>query len=112
MDGNPMYAIDHGETFVYEFEILNRAGTYWYHAHTHSLTAKHVYSGLAGFFLVSDNEEQSLKLPSGEFDVPLVIQDRNFDQQNQLKYARFLVVLQGLVLNKEAFQHALINHHQ
>lgn len=87
MDGNPMYAIDHGETFVYEFEILNRAGTYWYHAHTHSLTAKHVYSGLAGFFLVSDNEEQSLKLPSGEFDVPLVIQDRNFDQQNQLKYA-------------------------
>jgi suppressor of ftsI len=40
MDGNPMYAIDHGETFVYEFEILNRAGTYWYHAHTHSLTAK------------------------------------------------------------------------
>jgi suppressor of ftsI len=86
MDGNPMYAIDSGETFVYEFEILNRAGTYWYHAHTHSLTAKHVYSGLAGFFIVSDDEEQALKLPAGEFDVPLVIQDRNFDQQNQLKY--------------------------
>ena len=30
MDGNPMYAIGNGETFVYEFEILNRAGTYWY----------------------------------------------------------------------------------
>ncbi|OQK17948.1 bilirubin oxidase [Methyloprofundus sedimenti] len=86
MDGNPMYAIDNGETFVYEFEILNRAGTYWYHAHTHNLTAKHVYSGLAGFFIVSDDEEQALKLPRGEFDVPLVIQDRNFDQQNQLKY--------------------------
>ncbi|MBE0471998.1 MAG: multicopper oxidase domain-containing protein [Methyloprofundus sp.] len=86
MDGNPMYAIDNGETFVYEFEILNRAGTYWYHAHTHSLTARHVYSGLAGFFIVSDDEEQALKLPSGEFDVPLVIQDRTFDQQNQLNY--------------------------
>ncbi len=86
MDGNPMYAIDNGETYVYEFEILNRAGTYWYHAHTHGLTAKHVYSGLAGFFLISDNEEQSLKLPNGEFDLPLVIQDRNFDQQNQLQY--------------------------
>ncbi|RLA25565.1 MAG: multicopper oxidase family protein [Gammaproteobacteria bacterium] len=86
MDGNPMYAVDNGETFVYEFEILNRAGTYWYHAHTHNLTAKHVYSGLAGFFIVSDNEEQALKLPRGEFDIPLVIQDRNFDQQNQLKY--------------------------
>ncbi|WP_428353938.1 multicopper oxidase family protein [Methyloprofundus sp.] len=86
MDGNPMYAIDNGETFVYEFEILNRAGTYWYHAHTHSLTAQHVYSGLAGFFIVSDDEEQALKLPRDEYDVPLVIQDRNFDQQNQLKY--------------------------
>lgn len=86
MDGNPMYAIDNGETFVYEFEILNRAGTYWYHAHTHNLTARHVYSGLAGFFIVSDDEERALKLPRGEFDVPLVIQDRNFDQQNQLKY--------------------------
>ena len=87
MDGNPMYAIDNGETFVYEFEILNRAGTYWYHAHTHSLTAKHVYSGLAGFFIVSDDEEQALKLPNAEYDIPLVIQDRNFDQQNQLKYS-------------------------
>ncbi len=86
MDGNPMYAIGHGETFVYEFEILNRAGTYWYHAHTHNLTAKHVYSGLAGLFIVSDDDEQALKLPSGEFDVPLVIQDRNFDSNNQLQY--------------------------
>ncbi len=87
MDGNPKYAIGKGETFVYEFEILNRAGTYWYHAHTHNLTAKHVYSGLAGFFIVSDDEEQALPLPDNEFDVPLVIQDRNFDQQNQLKYS-------------------------
>lgn len=87
MDGNPMYAIGNGETFVYEFEILNRAGTYWYHAHTHSLTAKHVYSGLAGFFIVSDDEERGLNLPSGEFDVPLVIQDRTFDSNNQLQYS-------------------------
>ena len=86
MDGNPMYEIANGETYVYEFEILNRAGTYWYHAHTHSKTARHVYSGLAGFFIVSDDQEQALKLPSGEFDLPLVIQDREFDQQNQLEY--------------------------
>ncbi len=66
--------------------FINRAGTYWYHAHTHSLTAKHVYSGLVGFFIVSDDEEQALKLPSGEFDVPLVIQDRTFDRHNQLNY--------------------------
>ncbi|MDC9729740.1 MAG: multicopper oxidase family protein [Methyloprofundus sp.] len=98
MDGNPMYAIDNGETFVYEFEILNRAGTYWYHAHTHGLTAKHVYSGLAGFFIVSDNEEQALNLPNEEFDVPLVIQDRSFTQQNQLKYGG------GMMMRMHGFQ--------
>jgi FtsP/CotA-like multicopper oxidase with cupredoxin domain len=86
MDGNPMYAINEGETYVYEFEVMNRAGTYWYHAHTHSVTAKQVYSGLAGLFIVSDAEEQALGLPSGEFDVPIVIQDRSFDDQNQLVY--------------------------
>ncbi len=91
MDGNPMYAISHGETFVYEFEILNRAGTYWYHAHTHSVTAKQVYSGLAGLIIVSDKEEQALGLPSGKYDVPIVIQDRNFDNQNQLVYVTHMM---------------------
>ncbi|WP_031434180.1 multicopper oxidase family protein [Methylomarinum vadi] len=87
MDGNPMFAIHHGETFVYEFEILNRAGTYWYHAHTHGVTAKQVYSGLAGLFIVSDPEEQALDLPKGPYDLPIVIQDRSFFKNNQLYYS-------------------------
>jgi len=91
MDGNPMYAINHGETFVYEFEILNRAGTYWYHAHTHSVTAKQVYSGLAGLIIVSDAEEQALNLPKGDYDIPIVIQDRSFDRRNQLVYASHMM---------------------
>jgi FtsP/CotA-like multicopper oxidase with cupredoxin domain len=91
MDGNPMYAINEGESYVYEFEIRNRAGTYWYHAHTHSVTAKQVYSGLAGLFIVSDEQEQALDLPSGDYDVPLVIQDRSFDSQNQLAYSSHMM---------------------
>lgn len=87
MDGNPMYAINRGETYIYEFEILNRAGTYFYHSHTHSVTARQVYSGLAGLLIVSDDHEQALNLPGGELDIPLVIQDRSFDQQNQLLYS-------------------------
>ncbi len=87
MDGNPMYAINHGETYIYEFEILNRAGTYWFHAHTHGATARQVYSGLAGLFIVSDEQEQALNLPDDSCDVPLVIQDRSFDGQNQLAYS-------------------------
>ncbi len=86
MDGHPRYAINKGERFQYDFEILNRAGTYWYHPHPHGITGPQVYAGMAGFFLISDEEEQSLGLPSGEFDIPLVIQDRLFDDNNQLVY--------------------------
>ena len=101
MDGNPMYAINHGETFVYEFEILNRAGTYWYHAHTHSVTAKQVYSGLAGLIIVSDQQEQALGLPKGKYDVPLVIQDRSFDGKNQLHYSNHMMQkMSGFLGNK------------
>ncbi len=91
MDGNPMYAIDSGESYVYEFEVLNRAGTYWYHSHAHGVTAKQVYSGLAGLFIASDDEEQALRLPRGEFDIPIVIQDRSFDRQNQLQYSNHMM---------------------
>ena len=101
MDGNPMYAIGSNERFVYEFEVLNRAGTYWYHAHTHSVTAKQVYSGLAGLFIVHDTEERKLGLPSGEFDVPLVIQDRSFDANNQLSYSNHMMQrMQGFLGNQ------------
>lgn len=41
---------------------------------------------MAGLILVTDSEEQSLELPRGEYDVPLVIQDRSFDDRNQLRY--------------------------
>ncbi len=86
MDGHPMYVIHTGETFTYEFEVLNRAGTYWYHPHPHGRTGHQVYGGLAGLFLVSDAEEEKLNLPSDRQDIPLVIQDRAFNPDNQLIY--------------------------
>ena len=86
-DGHPRYAISKGETYVYEFEVRNRAGTYWFHPHPDGQTAPQVYYGLAGLFLVSDEEEAALALPRGEFDVPLVIQDRIFNANNQFVYA-------------------------
>jgi len=85
-DGHPMYAIAKGETWVYEFEVVNRAGTYFYHPHTHGETGKQVYQGLSGMILVEDEDEKKLGLPSGEYEVPIVIQDRSFDADNQLVY--------------------------
>lgn len=86
VDGHPRYAIKPGDTYVYDFEVRNRAGTYWYHPHPHGQTGHQVYQGLAGLFLVSDEEEAATSLPTGEYDLPLVIQDRVFDADNQLVY--------------------------
>jgi FtsP/CotA-like multicopper oxidase with cupredoxin domain len=88
MDGHPMYAIGTGSRYVYEFIVDNRAGTYWFHPHPHERTGYQVYRGLAGFFLVGDDEEDALGLPRGTFDLPLVIQDRTFDRRNQLVYVQ------------------------
>lgn len=87
MDGHPMYAINHGEQYVYEFEVNNPAGTNWYHPHTHEVTAQQVYQGLAGLITISDAIERKLELPDGEYDIPLIIQDRTFTADNQLHYA-------------------------
>ena len=86
MDGHPHFAVQQGATYDYEYRILNRAGTYWYHPHPHGRTGPQAYYGLAGLLIVSDDEETALGLPSGEFDLPLVIQDRSFDNENQLVY--------------------------
>lgn len=85
-DGHPRLAIGSGETYIYEFEVANRAGTYWYHPHPHGRTGPQVYHGLAGVLLVSDEEEAAVGLPTGEHDIPLVIQDRSFGADNQLHY--------------------------
>ncbi len=85
-DGHPRYVIDKGKTYVYEFTVDNRAGTYWFHPHPHGKTGPQVYSGLTGLFIVSDAEEGRAGLPSGRYDLPLVIQDRTFDRNNQLVY--------------------------
>ena len=87
-DGHPMYAIQPGERYVYEFEVMNRAGTSFYHSHTHEMTATQVYKGLAGYITVTDEQEQALELPRGEYDMPLVIQDRTYNDKNQLQYLR------------------------
>ncbi|WP_034888659.1 multicopper oxidase family protein [Gillisia sp. Hel_I_29] len=85
-DGHPTDIISNGQTYVYEYEVMNRAGTYWFHPHPHGNTGEQVYNGLAGLLLVSDKEEGNLNLPTGEFDFPVVIQDRTLDDNNQLVY--------------------------
>jgi len=86
MDGHPRHTAAPGKRYVYEFEIRDRAGTYWFHPHTHGRTGRQIYFGLAGLFLIHDEEEHAAKLPSGEYDVPLILQDRSFDAENRLVF--------------------------
>ena len=89
-DAHPAYAIGAGATYDYQFQIPNRAGTYWYHPHPHKLTSKQAYLGLASFFIVEDDEElalqKALDLKLGVTDIPLVIQDKKFDGEGRLVY--------------------------
>ena len=86
VDGHPAYAIEPGQRFVYEFEVINRASMIIYHPHPHEATATQVYYGLAGGIIINDAEEAALELPSGEFEIPIIIQDKLFDTNNQLMY--------------------------
>jgi blue copper oxidase len=51
-----MYVVGNGEQYVYEFEVNNRPGTYWFHPHPDKITGPQVYRGLAGMFIVEENE--------------------------------------------------------
>jgi spore coat protein A len=42
--------------------------------------------GLAGFYLIRDPAESELNLPRGRYEIPLVIQDRSFDDDSSLEY--------------------------
>src|SRR3954470_18687742 len=69
-----------GQTAVFHYPMDQRAALLWYHDHVMGITKLDVYAGLAGPWIVRDDRERELGLPEGPpFEVPLLIQDRNFD---------------------------------
>ena len=73
LDGSPHQLIRPGTTWRPRLPIRQPAATLFYHSHAHGRTGAQVYSGLAGVFLVTDDEERGLGLPSeyGVDDFPL-----------------------------------------
>jgi len=86
-DGHPRYAIDPAASFDYAFPILQRAGTFWYHPHAHHRTASQIQRGLAGFFIIEDDEEDALGLPTGSREILLLLQDRDGGAPGAFNYA-------------------------
>ncbi len=87
MDGYPNDVVSAASSFTYSFSINQRAGAYWYHPHPDGKTASQVYKGLAGMFIVNDSEEQSLNLPNGDYEIPLVIQDKRLYADYSINYS-------------------------
>ena len=85
-DGHPRYTVAPTASQPYNFTINQRACLNWYHPHPHMLTGKQVNLGLAGAFIVNDPEEAALGLPSGAYEVPLILRDANFDSAGNLAY--------------------------
>lgn len=71
---------------VYEYPNQQEAATLWYHDHSLGATRLNLYAGLAGFYLIHDFFEESLKLPKGKYDIPLMIQDKSFNSDGSLFY--------------------------
>lgn len=78
------------ENTPYHYDNDQEAATLWYHDHTLGITRLNVYAGMAGFYLLTDENEQGLKaqnrLPHAEHDLGIVIQDRMFTANGQLYY--------------------------
>ena len=85
-DGQPPQVIQPGGSYYYAFQISQRAAMNWYHPHPHMLTGEQVSMGLAGAFIINDNIESALGLPSGVYEVPLVVRDASFDNQGNMQY--------------------------
>jgi FtsP/CotA-like multicopper oxidase with cupredoxin domain len=68
-----------GQSFLGRYENDQQATMLWYHDHAMGITRFNVYAGLAGMYIIRDDEEDALGLPSGPYELPLLLQDRNLD---------------------------------
>lgn len=71
---------------LYEYPNQQDACLLWYHDHAIGQTRLNVYAGLAGAYIIRDDHEDALGLPSGDYEVPLIIQDRSFAADGSLTY--------------------------
>lgn len=86
-DGNPDEAFPPGDSSgIYYYPNIQPAGILWYHDHALGITRLNVMMGLAGLYMLRDSTELSLDLPSGEYEIPLVIQDKSFNADGSIQY--------------------------
>jgi spore coat protein A len=86
-DGLPENWFPTGHSVDYHYPNHQLPATLWYHDHGGGITRLNVYAGLTGFYLLRNQQEMEMDLPSGEYEIPMVLQDRTLDDRGQLVYA-------------------------
>jgi spore coat protein A len=84
-------AVKANDTYFYDSSVNSSAKSLWYHDHALGYTRTNVYAGLAGMYFTRDKIDtgtsaNTLGLPSGKYEVPLMIADRMFTPEGQLYY--------------------------
>jgi spore coat protein A len=85
-DGYPDDWYVPGQSRTCRYPLQQEAATLWYHDHAMGLNRLNIYAGLAGMMLLRDERETALHLPSGPYEIPLTLYDRNFSLDGQLYY--------------------------
>lgn len=85
-DGYPDDWYGPGHSRVCHYANPQDATMLWYHDHAMGINRLNVYAGLFGPYLLRDKQEAALELPRGEYEVPLLLYDRNFTLNSELYY--------------------------
>ena len=85
-DGYPEDWFVPGQSRICNYPLQQEATALWYHDHAMGINRLNMYAGLFGMMLLRDSAEEALKLPSGKYEVPLLLSDRQITTDGQLLY--------------------------
>jgi spore coat protein A len=85
-DGYPEDWFGPGKSRLCFYPNHQDATALWMHDHAMGTNRFNVLAGLMGWFLIRDAMEDSLGLPSGKYELPLMIYDRSFTPAGQIYY--------------------------
>ncbi len=85
-DGYPEDWYAPGNSRTYTYPNHQEAAMLWYHDHAMGINRLNICAGMAGIYIVRDSVEDSLHLPQGGFEIPLVLMDRQITKEGQIYY--------------------------
>lgn len=75
----------------FTYDNAQEAAMLWYHDHGEGVTRINAYAGLAGLYVIRDANENLLiarnQIPSGPYELPVVVQDKCFAADGSMAYA-------------------------